>query len=365
MKKTLIIAAGMISFMLPAQKVKTDMVPMWVTYLPKVVISTDSLTFSCVTIESMDNEKYRSTSNGEGTNWNSSTSRLIAGYKNVGAAQHPTLAVTITTEPYSIAGKNLQQVNTATGPNGSMVTSCSYDLKANYVFHVYVVQKGDTVMRITRNQGAATTMNFPNSVKPMSTTAMSFSSSGALDAEFSKNNHDIMVVSKKKCNDEFIRFLSDTINAMFGYGSDKLFFEIATAKSKSFQYDDLDSAKDYITRAMDSVTAHTRANQTHNWSFESSRVLVQKAVLIWEKALTEESTDKKARIHPELAGYIRLNLALAYMMLDNYAKSEELYARCKADPELSNGTLRNIDFIQKRYLPVFRSRYEIHKERLK
>lgn len=81
-------------------------------------------------------------------------------------------------------------------------------------------------------------------------------------------------------------------------------------------------------------------------------------------SLTICSLAVHARIHPELAGYIRLNLALGYMILDNYAKAEELSAKCASDPELGNGTKRNILFIQQNYLPVFRARYEMHKSRL-
>lgn len=338
------------------------MVPMWITFMPKIVLPADSLTFSCVTLEHTANEKYRTTANGEGTNWNMATNHLIAGFKNVGAAEHPGIAVTIRTEPYSIAQKSIMQTSNP-GANGVQVNAYSYDLKAYYVLNAVVVYNGDTMLRISRNQGAFTTMNFPNTDKPMAS-PMSFASSGSLDAEYSKNNHDIMVVTRKKCNEDFITFLTDTLNAMFGYPSAKLYFEIATAKSKSFQYDDLDSAKDYITRAMDSVTAHCRANDHRNWSFESSRALVSKAIAIWEKALIEESDDKKARIHPELAAYIRINLALGYMMLDKYPKAEELYSKCSVDPGLGNGSRRNVLFIQQNYLPVFKVRYSIHKFRL-
>lgn len=362
MKRLTLLSLTICSLAVHAQKVKTDMVPMWITFMPKKMLPADNLTFSCVTIEHSANEKYRTTGNGEGINWNAATDHLIAGFKNVGAAQNPAIAVTIRTEPYSIAQKSVM-TTTNPGPNGTQVNACSYDLKAQYILNAVVVSNGDTIMKITRNQGALTTMNYPNTVKPMGS-PMSFPSSAALEAEYSKRNHDIMVVTRKKCNEDFITFLSDTLNAAFGYPAAKVFFEIATAKSKSFQYDDLDSAKDYITRAMDSVTAHCRANDTRNWTFESSRSLVLKAITIWEKALLEESTDKKARIHPELAGYIRLNLALAYMMLDDYTKAEQLYAKCAVDPELSNGTKRNVLFIQQNYLPVFKARYEIHKSRL-
>jgi tetratricopeptide (TPR) repeat protein len=362
MKNYFLIFSLIASITLSAQKVKTDMTPMTCVFMPKIIVPSDNLTYSCVAIEHQANEQYRTTQMNEGTNWNTATLNLIAGLKNVGAAQNPAIAVTIRTEPYSIASKSQMQ---STLPNGNATAGAqfSYALKAHYVLNAIVVQQGDTVLRISRDQGAVTDLNFPNNVKPTGSPA-NFATAAALDAEYRNNNHDIMVVTRKKCNLEFIAFLSDTLNAMFGYPSAKLYFEIATAKSKSFQYNDLDSAKDYMMQAMDTVTAHAKKNDHSNWSIESSRVLVRKAVSIWEKALTEESVDKKARIHPELAGYIRLNLALAYMMLDDYAKADELYSKCFVDPELGNGSQRNIDFIRKKYLPVFKARYEIHKGRL-
>lgn len=357
MKKYIIAITAFVALNLHAQKVKTDMVSMWCTFMPKTILPQDNLTFSCVTIASPANDPYKSTSTMESSGWNSNMVKLITGFRNVGAAQNPAVAITIRTEPFSITQTKLVQ---GTAPT----VNFSYDMYAQYVLKaVAVLSNGDTVLSIVRNQGALTQMNFPYSVKTNATPA-TFATQAQLDGDYRKNKNDVWTMAKAKCDKEFITFLTDTLNVMFGYPSDKLFFEIATAKSKSFQYNDLDSAKMFIEQAMDSVTAHTRANDTRNWSFESSRVLVHKAIIIWEKALTEESADKKARIHPELAGYIRLNLALAYMMLDDYAKADELYAKCYADKELGNGTQRNIDYIRKKYLPVFKARYEIHKPRL-
>ncbi len=361
MKNVLFALSTVFTIAASAQKVKTDMSLMMCTYLPKYVVPAEQQTYSCVTVECEAN-KQQFSANEQETNWSTATSKVITGFKHVGAGQNPTIAVTIRTEPYAIASKTVSMGQTQ-GANGAAVISYSYELKAKYLLRAIVVKNGDTVADILRNQGEFTQMNFPNTVKPKASPT-AFISAAALEADFNKNNRDLLVVTRKKCNEEYVAFLTDTLNALFGYPGSRMYFELATAKSKSFQYNDLDSAMDYMKAAMDSVTEHTKKDKNHNWSFASSRNLVQKAVVIWEKALTEESTDKKARIHPELAGYIRLNLALGYMMLDNYAKSAELYNKCYNDPELSNGTKKNIDFILKTMYPRFKAGYEVHKSRL-
>lgn len=337
-----------------AQKVKTDMESIWCEALPKNPLPADKQTFSCVTKEDPANANFNRTSDGMyGTNWNGMTSKLITGLKNVPAGTNPGVAVTIITEPFYITGKTTQQ-GAPVLVNGNSVASYQYNIKTNYKFRAVAVDyKGDTVLDIRHS--LVPQILYPQDANiPGGTTT--FTSPAAVENEYRKKEKDINVMVKMKAGEAITKFISDTLNPMYGYVAVQMFFPLSYAKGKSHNYSDLDSALDFMKIAMDSVTKRTRKDAHVNWNFESAQKNVASAVAIWESALKQESQEKDARIHPELAANLRLNLAMGYMMLNNFDKSSEYFNMCINDPNLGKGEKRNAEHLNNNFLPIFKAR---------
>ncbi len=364
MKKLFLITFSILTIPTFAQKVKTDNQAIWCTVFPKIILPDENPSFSFVIIENTTNAKLQQTTNYDGMNWNYETETLISGFKKTAPSGKRSIAITFRTEEFVFSNKTVSQMQSSSPTNGAMEMTYSYDLKANYILTACAVtEKGDTILKLSRNQGQLSSMNYPSSVKPV-LAGERFTTSGQLDAAYNKNMNDIKILARKICSTDFLKFFKDSLNSMVGYPAQKLFFEIATAKSKSFSYSDLDSAQLYMEQAMDSVTSHCRKNKNDNWTFESSYLLVKKSIPIWEKALTEESKEKGARVNSELAAYIRQNLAYGYLMIDDYDKSKSMFSKCITDEELSKSAQRNCTFFMKTYFPKFQERFNIHITRL-
>jgi hypothetical protein len=355
MKKIITLFSIAIATSLCAQKVKTDMESMWCEALPKNPLPADKQTFSCVTKDDPANAKMDRTSDGmQSSNLGGMTTKLITGLKNVAAGTNPGVAVTIITEPFYVTGKTVQQ-GAPVLVNGNSVPSYYYSIATSYKFRAIAVNyKGDTVLDI--RQGLVPQINYPQDVSILGGPT-SFTSKVAVENEYRKSEKDLNVLVKKKAGEAIVKYLSDTLNPMFGYTAIQMFFPLSYAKGKSHNYSDLDSALDFMKTAMDSVTKRTRKDSHVNWNFESAQKNVSSAVAIWERALKQESAEKDARIHAELAACLRLNLAMGYMMLNDYAKSETLFNQCINDPNLGKAEKRNAEHLNKNFLPLFSARH--------
>jgi hypothetical protein len=364
MKKFIIISLAVYSTSVFAQKVKTDNIPVFCTILPKTTLPGDHLTYSCVVLENPLNTQQKTTSMGVTMDWNFETANLISGFSEIAPSVKRSIAITIRTEEFGFQ-KTVSQQQTTNATTGANEINYTYDIKPHYEINACaVLDNGDTVMKVTCNEGPGLSLNYPYNIQP--TGAMEiFKTSGQLESNFNSKLNDIKILARKQCSLDFLQYLKDTLNSMVGYPSEKLFFEIASAKSKSFSYADLDSAMDFMKQAMDSVSTHCKKNIYNNWSFNSSYSLVRKSVSIWEKALTEESKEKNSRVTPELAAYIRQNLAYGYLMLDEYDKSAAMFTKCETDEELSKSAKRNCSFFMATFFPKFKERFKIHEQDLK
>lgn len=330
----------------------------WCEALPKTPLPADKQTYSYVLKDHPSNAVYNTNSMGMPILNNYSPSKLIAGLKQVPAGANPGVAVTVIAEPFNIISKTATQ-GTPTLVNGNSVPTYYYDIKASYRFRTIAVDyNGDTTLDFTQTISPQT--NYPQQVYiPGGPTT--FTSKLALENEYNRHAADLNAQVKVVASDAMLKAIADSLNPRYGYVAIQMFFPISYAKSKSHNYSDLDSAREFLKVAMDSVTKRTRADAHVNWQFAASQKLVGDAVAIWEKALLQESAEKDARIHPELAACIRLNLAMAYMMLDEYEKSEALFVRCISDPQLGKSEKNNAEHLKTNFLPTLKSRYKVGK----
>src|SRR5665213_703170 len=227
MKKNLLLAFCFISIFTLAQKIKTDNLPIWCTVLPKIILPDTNFTFSCVVLENPQNAKFQSTTMYQGLNWEYETAQLIDGFKKVAPTVRRSVAITIRTEEFNITSKTSSPQQSVNATTGAAETNYTFDLKANYILRVVAVSaKGDTILKISRNQGQISSMNYPYSIQPTGMVEK-FVSSGQAEAGFNKNLNDINILARKICSIDFLKFLKDTLNSMVGFPSAKLFFEIA------------------------------------------------------------------------------------------------------------------------------------------
>jgi hypothetical protein len=114
-----------------------------------------------------------------------------------------------------------------------------------------------------------------------------------------------------------ISAINQIINEKYGYLKKSREIEINVPKEKKISYDEYAQAYIHAVAGYNNIiNADNKAQYTAD---------LRTAIGIWEKALTESNLkDKKARINEKVTAITMLNLAEAYMWLDDY-RSAEMY----------------------------------------
>ena len=110
-----------------------------------------------------------------------------------------------------------------------------------------------------------------------------------------------------------LKIINDLINEKFGYCKATRTTVLYCSESKKADYSDLKTAFDNALTAYNTMLDDKAAAVTK----------LKTAIDIWMKAVGEASmTDKKARINGEVGAMMELNLAEAFMWMDNYPDAE-------------------------------------------
>jgi len=111
-----------------------------------------------------------------------------------------------------------------------------------------------------------------------------------------------------------LKFATETLNSMFGYSKIKDTLILYRVEAKKFNYDDLTLAY------QDASLAYSLLSN----DFNSAKVKLENAVSIWTKIMQEfNPEDKKGRIDNDIAIATSFNMAMAYIYLNDFMKSEE------------------------------------------
>ena len=101
-------------------------------------------------------------------------------------------------------------------------------------------------------------------------------------------------------------------------------FKWYSAKSKKFDYAELDSAVLYMDNVLGAISKNAKEKTRKNWHQDDLKAIVSKAIKIWEKALKENTPKaENQRITDELVIGIKQNLMYAYFLMDNYTLAKQ------------------------------------------
>lgn len=114
-------------------------------------------------------------------------------------------------------------------------------------------------------------------------------------------------------------------------------------EKKTNDYEDLRQAKNFFTEGVSYMNSDSiyLINKVYQPEYEKRKETINKAIAIWEKALSEaDFKNKKARIDQKVGRHLYFNLSLAYLLIDNFDKAQQ-YLQGREDEETKNTFLKN------------------------
>ena len=163
-------------------------------------------------------------------------------------------------------------------------------------------------------------ITLPNGESIMDETFQQFSeyskaSTGSAKGAYPSYNKEAFLTQlQNKVIEDNMKVINGLINSKYGYQKAKRTSTITRIEPKKFTYD-------YFQQAYESAVAGYGILIT---DFKGASEKLNKAIDLWEKALTEfNPNEKKARIDGDVAIASHFNLAEAYIWINNFAKADE------------------------------------------
>lgn len=128
----------------------------------------------------------------------------------------------------------------------------------------------------------------------------------------------------------------DSISNKFGYKWVGETVGIGYPKNKKGKYDDLEQAMNIMKAVIQT------ADSKEHYLTDEFKIQINQAVEIWKKALTEFSSDKKARINQNVTDLINYNLAYANFWLQDYEQCAQYLTLLEA-PKKYNVKLKALN----------------------
>ncbi|UII24616.1 hypothetical protein LVD15_14925 [Fulvivirga maritima] len=147
-----------------------------------------------------------------------------------------------------------------------------------------------------------------------------YRSSSALRGWWSDNYKSVQAKLRSSLFQQNVDDMKATLAEKFSYRKNNLYSEFLTVKKfKKFEYNDLDEAWAKAKIALDKISENDIVFST---DFNQSML---EAIAIWQNALNESDLeDKKTRINKKVTEAIYNNIFLAYTMMSNFEKAEEV-----------------------------------------
>jgi tetratricopeptide (TPR) repeat protein len=159
----------------------------------------------------------------------------------------------------------------------------------------------------------------------------------ALQTQWEKDYSFLKTLQEEQVS-ERVKELKEIIFNLYGYGMHPQFVKIGYVKDKKGEYEDLTKAM-ALTR-----DAFLYASNKEIYMDDVFKAKTNEATIIFEKALTESSEDKKARINNRVAGMIYYNLALISFGLNDFDKAKDYVNKihkASNNTEVEAGSLLN------------------------
>lgn len=128
------------------------------------------------------------------------------------------------------------------------------------------------------------------------------------------NTSTMLSKAKEKTLSDNLKAANERINTLFGYSVKKRSTSLFFVEPKKYTYEEYQQALEQIVSGYNALKIDKPA----------ATEKINKAIELWSGALKESTpSDKKSRINNDVTVATYLNLAEAYMWVDNYEKAEE------------------------------------------
>lgn len=150
-------------------------------------------------------------------------------------------------------------------------------------------------------------------------------SKGELERSWSSQKEEIMIEVKDMLDKKALREIKNTLDSNFGTIKVTRKIKIFGAKGKKIDYSDLDNALSHVDNAFEMISSGSQQQEID--------IELEKAKHIWQTAISEVSSDKKARINNSIACMLYYNMAIADWWMKNF---ESAYTNMETATSLSN-----------------------------
>lgn len=343
-----------------AQKIKSDAIRFSYEILPIQPLPLNQTTFAWKTAEAPDE-----VNNGMPASvyvYNNKFYSYLGGFKEIKDRDAADILISFNFGAFSVVDK---KVIRSEGQDATMkpISIFSYEFKVSLPTEITVTTKTGGKLKSWSIPGAHTSVvNFPAELLSLNSTG--YPDAGQLESAYLANRIPFQKSAKESVINKYIYITKDSLNRLYGYNREKYASKFYSAKSKKFDYADLDSALIFINAAFDSLSINYKKENHMNWHTLPIKTVAGKAVHIWERNLKQAENNADARIHPELKERILYNLVWGYILLDEYAKAKDVYAKIYEGKDLN--MLEKIgkqDF--EKMMQSFELQYIANKEQLK
>ena len=136
-----------------------------------------------------------------------------------------------------------------------------------------------------------------------------------LDAKLSAEEKELFTELKNKCDKKALSEIKDELTSNFSTLGVTKKIKIASGKGKKVDYSDLESAFLHMENAIEMISSE--------FVSEGVNAELNKAIAIWENALSESSGNKKARINEAITTMLYYNIGIAYWWMSDFAKARK------------------------------------------
>lgn len=135
-----------------------------------------------------------------------------------------------------------------------------------------------------------------------------------LDAKLSTEEEELFTELKNKCDKKALSEIKDVLTSNFSTLGVTKKIKIASGKGEKVNYSDLESAILHMENAFEMISSESAS--------EDVNTELNKAIEIWENALSESSGNKKARINEAITTMLYYNIGIAYWWTTDFANAQ-------------------------------------------
>lgn len=229
---------------------------------------------------------------------------VLPGYEKVKAGGD--VQIELIMNPLSVTARELKDEPLTNEKDGVKTTTHQYwyALAYNFPTRIRLLAKGEVITE-QDFPGFFTTEYYPKNRN----------SQAGIQQEYDNDYHFRNVLLGQRI-EERKREVREWLFSNYGEGLTQRLIEVATVKDKKGEYADISKAFSLM------MTAFASTDRKKNYLDNDYKARLNEAISIYEKALTEFSEEKKARINDKVAAILNYDIALAQYGLHELDEAE-------------------------------------------